>query len=77
MSAKSSNHRNKNNNNNEHGIDIAEYDAYGPLRPGDLDEHEYNGLYLKGLLQSLPQKRMGTALLKQNGIILPAALNEL
>lgn len=43
----------------------------GPLRAGDLDENEFNSLYLKGLLNSLPQKRMGVALLRQNGIILP------
>eukprot|EP00558_Chaetoceros_sp_UNC1202_P006664 CAMPEP_0197256360 /NCGR_PEP_ID=MMETSP1429-20130617/75095_1 /TAXON_ID=49237 /ORGANISM="Chaetoceros sp., Strain UNC1202" /LENGTH=350 /DNA_ID=CAMNT_0042719901 /DNA_START=1 /DNA_END=1053 /DNA_ORIENTATION=- len=43
----------------------------GPLRPGDLDDHEFNCLYLKGLLNSLPQKRTGNALLKQNGIELP------
>ncbi len=49
----------------------------GPLRPGDLGEHEYNCLYLKGLLNSLPQKRTGPALLKQNNIVLPDALKEL
>ena len=42
----------------------------GPLRPGDLDEHELACLRLKGLLGSLPQRRMGKALLKQNGIVL-------
>ncbi|OEU07493.1 SpoU_methylase-domain-containing protein [Fragilariopsis cylindrus CCMP1102] len=46
----------------------------GPLRPGDLNEHEYNCLYLKGLLKSLPKKRLGIALLKKNDIILPADL---
>jgi tRNA (guanosine-2'-O-)-methyltransferase len=49
----------------------------GPLRPGDLSEHEYNCLYLKGLLHSLPQKRMSKALLKQAGVELPDALKEL
>ena len=49
----------------------------GPLRPGDLSEHEYNCLYLKGLLNSLPQKRMADALLKQAGVELPDALGEL
>lgn len=49
----------------------------GPLRPGDLSDHEYNCLYLKGLLHSLPQKRMSKALLKQAGIELPDALGEL
>ena len=49
----------------------------GPLRPGDLSEHEYNCLYLKGLLHSLPQKRMSKALLKQAGVELPDALGEI
>ncbi|VEU38835.1 unnamed protein product [Pseudo-nitzschia multistriata] len=49
----------------------------GPLRPGDLSEHEYNCLYLKGLLNSLPKKKMATALLKQANVELPKALGEL
>jgi hypothetical protein len=49
----------------------------GPLRPGDLDQHEYDCLYLKGLMNSLPQKRMGRAMLKQNGILLPDAIWDL
>jgi len=49
----------------------------GPLRPGDLSEHEYNCLYLKGLLNSLSQKRMADALLKEVGVELPDALREL
>ena len=40
----------------------------GPLQPGDLSEHEYNCLYLKGLLHSLPQRRTGQALLRQNNL---------
>ena len=46
----------------------------GPLRPGDLDEHELACLKLKGLLGSLPQRRMGKSLLKQKGIVLPDAV---
>ena len=42
----------------------------GPLRP-DLSGHEYNCLYVKGLLNSLPQRRIGPALLRQHGITLP------
>jgi tRNA (guanosine-2'-O-)-methyltransferase len=42
----------------------------GPLQP-DLDEHEFNCLYLKGLFNSLAQKKMGNAILKKNGIVLP------
>lgn len=52
-------------------------DGKGPLRPGDLEEHEYNCLYLKGLLNSLPQKRTGQALLKQKGIVLPDSIREI
>jgi len=49
----------------------------GPLRPGDLSEHEYNCLYLNGLFHSLPQKRMAKALFKQAGVELPDVLGEL
>jgi tRNA C32,U32 (ribose-2'-O)-methylase TrmJ len=45
------------------------------LRPGDLSEHEYSCLYLKGLINSLPQKRMARPLLRQAGIELPEELN--
>jgi tRNA (guanosine-2'-O-)-methyltransferase len=44
-------------------------DGGGPLLPGDMDKHEYNCLYLKGLLHSLPQRRTGKALLKQNNLL--------
>jgi tRNA C32,U32 (ribose-2'-O)-methylase TrmJ len=37
--------------------------ATGPLRPGDLDQHELQSLRLRGVLNSLAQKRMGKALL--------------
>lgn len=46
----------------------------GPLRPGDLDLDELNRLKLKGVLNSLAQKRMGKALLKKEGIVLPNSL---
>lgn len=49
----------------------------GPLRPGDLPEHERNCLLLKGLLNSLPQQRMGDAVSKQAGIELPKKLMDL
>ena len=49
----------------------------GPLRPGDLPEHQYNCLMLKGLLNSLPQKRMADAVLKQAGIVFPKTLMDL
>lgn len=46
----------------------------GPLRPGDLDPHELQCLRLKGVINSLAQKRMGKALLKKEGIVLPSSL---
>lgn len=50
-------------------------DGKGPLQPGDLDEHEYKCLYLKGLLNSVSQKRIGIALLRKSGITLPEGFN--
>mmetsp|Transcript_18216 Transcript_18216/g.27163 ORF Transcript_18216/g.27163 Transcript_18216/m.27163 type:complete len:461 (-) Transcript_18216:188-1570(-) len=47
------------------------YDLRGPLRPGDLDSHELQCLRLRGVLNSLAQRRMGKALLKKEGIVLP------
>jgi tRNA (guanosine-2'-O-)-methyltransferase len=47
----------------------------GPIRPGDLPEDEYNCLYLKALINSLPQKRMARGMLKTVGVTLPKALN--
>jgi len=49
-------------------------DGKGPLRPGDMDEHEVNCLRLRGILNSLAQKRLGKALLKKEGIELPKEL---
>lgn len=46
----------------------------GPLRPGDLGEHELSCLRFKGLMNSLAQKRTGMALLKQEGITLDMAM---
>lgn len=46
----------------------------GPLRPGDMDEHNLNCLRLRGILNSLPQKRTGKALLQREGIELPPEL---
>lgn len=43
----------------------------GPIRPGDLDEHEISCLRLKWMINSLPQRRMGAALLRKEGIKLP------
>mmetsp|Transcript_14451 Transcript_14451/g.14641 ORF Transcript_14451/g.14641 Transcript_14451/m.14641 type:complete len:82 (+) Transcript_14451:101-346(+) len=43
----------------------------GPLRPGDLSQHERNCMRLKWLLNSLPQHRMGEALLRKKGLELP------
>ena len=47
----------------------------GPIRPGDLSHEEYSWLYLKALINSLPQKRMARGMLKTVGITLPKSLN--
>jgi len=41
----------------------------GPLQP-DMNEHEVNCLYLKALMNSLPQWKQGLAILKQKGGII-------
>ena len=46
----------------------------GPLRPGDLDPHELQCLKLRGVLNSLAQKRLGKILLDREGIILPKSM---
>ena len=43
----------------------------GPIKAGDLDDHEINCLRLKWMMNSLAQKRMGKALLKKHGVELP------
>ncbi len=48
--------------------------GFGPLRPGDLDPHELQCLKLRGVLNSLAQKRLGKILLDREGIILPNSL---
>jgi tRNA (guanosine-2'-O-)-methyltransferase len=65
MSAQSDN-RHRDVDGNDEGAGLT-----GPLRPGDLTEHQLACLKLKGLLQSLPQRRMGGSLLKRQGIVLP------
>jgi len=49
----------------------------GPIRPGYMEDHERNCLRLKWLLNSLPQKKMGRALLRREGIELPNMINSL
>ena len=51
-----------------------EVSQQGPLRPGDLTNHEFNCLRLKGFWNSVAQKRMAIALLKREGIVLPQQL---
>ena len=48
----------------------------GPLRPGDMDPHFLEVLRLRGMINSLAQKRMGRALLKREGIVLPQSMYE-
>lgn len=43
----------------------------GPIRPGDLNNHHYQCLLLKGLMNSVAQKRIIQPLLKQENIFLP------
>jgi len=50
------------------------YDLQGPLRPGDLDSHELQCLRLRGVLNSLAQRRMGKALLKKGELCLVKCL---
>ena len=44
----------------------------GPLRPGDMTPHEFDCLVLKGLLNSIAQKKVAFALLKKEGLELPS-----
>lgn len=46
----------------------------GPLRPGDLQEDEFNALLLRGMVHSISQKRVTQALLKKEGIVLPDSI---
>jgi tRNA G18 (ribose-2'-O)-methylase SpoU len=43
----------------------------GPIRPGDLHPHQYQCLLLKGLMNSVAQKRVIKPLLQRENIILP------
>ena len=49
-------------------------DKSGPLRPGDLEEDEFNALLLRGMVHSISQKRVTQALLKKEGIVLPDSM---
>jgi tRNA (guanosine-2'-O-)-methyltransferase len=49
-------------------------DSKGPLRPGDMTQHEVNCLRLRGILNSLAHKKLGKAVLKKEGIELPKEL---
>jgi tRNA (guanosine-2'-O-)-methyltransferase len=46
----------------------------GPLRPGDLEEHDLNCLRFRGILNSLAQKKASKAILRREGIELPPEL---
>jgi SpoU rRNA Methylase family len=43
----------------------------GPIRPGDLHPHHFQWLLLKGLINSVAQKRIIVPLLKRENIVLP------
>jgi tRNA(Leu) C34 or U34 (ribose-2'-O)-methylase TrmL len=67
---------NRNNNIDDDTSMVLRQPQYvGPIRPDDLPEHEYNCLYLKALIHSLPQKRMARGMLQKIGIILPKELH--
>ena len=54
-------------------LSAASKDGKGPLRPGDLSQHEYDTLLLKGALNSI-KHRTARALLKSQGVVLPKDL---
>lgn len=49
----------------------------GPIRPGDLPRHQLDCLLMKGLLNSVPQKRVAEAILRRDGIELPSEIMRL
>eukprot|EP00521_Asterionellopsis_glacialis_P017617 CAMPEP_0195297292 /NCGR_PEP_ID=MMETSP0707-20130614/21232_1 /TAXON_ID=33640 /ORGANISM="Asterionellopsis glacialis, Strain CCMP134" /LENGTH=397 /DNA_ID=CAMNT_0040359071 /DNA_START=42 /DNA_END=1232 /DNA_ORIENTATION=+ len=55
-------------------LSAASKDGQGPIQSGDLDEHEFNCLRLKGLLNSISQPKVGPAVLLKEGIVLPEAI---
>ena len=55
-------------------MSAASKDGKGPLRPGDLSEHEYKVLLLKGALNSVKPK-LARALFKKHGLETPNELN--
>jgi len=57
-------------------LSSASSDKKGPLRPGDLDVHTKNCLRLKGIWNSLAQKRMGNAVLKRKNVQLPEEITK-
>ena len=54
--------------------DTADGRPKGPLRPGDLSQHDFNCLRLRGILHSIAQKKACRAILKREGIELPSEL---
>lgn len=52
-------------------LSAASQGTNGPLRPGDMPQREFDCLVLKGLLNSIAQKKVAFALLKREGIDLP------
>jgi len=49
----------------------------GPIRPGDLSKHQRDCLLLKGMINSLPQRRMADALLRRADVVLPSEFIQL
>jgi tRNA (guanosine-2'-O-)-methyltransferase len=55
-------------------MSAASKEGNGPLRPGDISEHEYKTLLLKGALNSTKPK-LALALFKKHGLEFPKELN--
>ena len=47
----------------------------GPLRPGDIPKHQKNCLWLKWLINSMPNHKIAKALLKRANLSLPPDIN--
>jgi tRNA(Leu) C34 or U34 (ribose-2'-O)-methylase TrmL len=67
----SSNSSSLSTNTCNHHVETKNRRGGGPLRPGNLSPHEYNCLFLKGLVNSISNRRMVYAVLRQEGIELP------
>lgn len=56
-------------------LSAASQGGKGPLRPGDMSDHQFKCLFLKGLFNSVSQKRMAYALLRKENVELPKEIH--